>query len=152
MTFTRKTLPAQPYLYIEKTCPYPEIGAAMGAAFGAVFGFVQAKGITPLSMPLSVYWTMGSDSVTFHGSVLVSEADAQKAEADVRAGLLPAGDAMFGLHEGDYSGLGATHQALWKHLEDADIAPAMPVWEIYLNDPAQVAPEALKTEIYRFIG
>jgi len=59
MEFTRQTLPAQHYLYVTRECPYgPEIAEAMGSGFAEVFGFVAENGITPLSMPMSVYHGM----------------------------------------------------------------------------------------------
>ena len=55
MSFEKKSLPAQSYIYVEREVPYgPEIGAAMGSAFAEIFGFVGQNGLTPLAMPMSV--------------------------------------------------------------------------------------------------
>lgn len=150
MTFERKSLPLQHYVYVEIETPMAQIGEAMGPAFGQVFGWLGAQGITPTSMPMSVYFEM-ADPLKFRAGAMVSEADAAKASGPILADVLPT-DAVAGLHTGSYAGLGNTHQALWSHMESAGLTPAMPVWEVYVDDPGSVAEEALRTEVYRAIG
>ena len=41
---------------------------------------------------------------------------------------------------------------MWQFMSDEGIEGAMPIWEIYVDDPAQVAPEDLRTEIFRAVG
>lgn len=153
MEFERKDLPDQHYIYVEKEVPYgPEIADAMGAAFGEVFSFVGTHGLTPLSMPMSVYPGMDAETLRFHGGVIVSKEDAAKASGTVKAGLLPACEVMHTTHVGPYDGMNKTHQAMWTHMKDNDIPQAMPIWEIYADDPGQVAEQDLRTEIYCKIG
>ena len=150
MTFERKSLPPQHYVYVEIETPMSEIGEAMGPAFGQVFGWVGAEGVAPLSMPMCVYHEM-SDPITFRAGVMLSEADAARAKGPIKSGVLPT-EAVTGIHTGAYSGLGGTHKALWSHMEKAGLTPAMPVWEVYIDDPGEVAEETLRTEIYRAVG
>lgn len=37
-------------------------------------------------------------------------------------------------------------------METEGLTGAMPVWEIYVDDPGETPPEAVRTEIYRMIG
>lgn len=153
MQFERKTFQAQPYIYVEKTCDYSDIGTAMGEAFGAVFGFFGKEGITPQSAPISLYTAMpDGPTITFRSGALVSAEDAAKAAGDIQSDEIPAGDALHTLHVGPYSELNKSHGALWKHIEDQGIAPKMPVWEIYIDDPENTDAAELRTEIYRAIG
>ena len=153
MNFTRETLTAQHYLYVDRECPYgPEIAEAMGSAFAEVFGFVGHSGITPLSMPISVYTGMDPKILRFRGGVIVSAEDAAKAAGAIKADVLPEGDVMHVIHEGPYDGMNLTHKALWDHMEAEGIPGTMPMWEIYANDPGETAPEDLRTEIYCTIG
>ncbi|MEL6681721.1 MAG: GyrI-like domain-containing protein [Pseudomonadota bacterium] len=152
MTFIRKTLPEQPYLYVERECPYgPEIAEAMGSGFAAVFGHVSAQGITPLSMPMSIYLGMDPEILRFRAAVMVNAEDAAKADGDVKAATLPAGDAMSTMHLGSYDKMNETHQALWQYMETEKTPAKMPVWEIYIDDPAKTPADKLRTEIYRMI-
>ena len=154
MEFTRKTFEAQPYLYVAKECSYEgsAIADAMGSAFGDVFGFIGQSGISPLSMPITVYHGMDPNTLRFQSGVFVTQEDADKATGTVKAGLLPAGDAMTTTHVGPYSNMNQSHGALWKHMEDEGIAGTMPVWEIYIDDPDKTDEANLRTEIYRAIS
>lgn len=154
MEFIRKKLRRQSYVYVDREVPYgPEIAQAMGSAFGEVFGFVHGNGIKPKSMPMSVYIAMpDGPNLHFRGGVIVTAKDAAKATGNIKADKLPGGEVMHVVHTGPYENLHLSHQALWKHMEDEGIPAAMPVWEIYVDDPEKTAPDALRTEIYRAIG
>jgi effector-binding domain-containing protein len=131
----------------------PQIAEAMGSAFGEVFGFVGQAQIAPISKPMSVYLEMmDGPTMRFRGGVIVSEQDAAKASGNVKTCTLPAGEVMTTVHVGPYDGLGATHQAMWRHMEESGLACTMPVWEIYIDDPGDTDPASLRTEIYRAIG
>ena len=95
MDIRQKDLPAQPYLYVDRECPMegPAIAAAMGSGFAEVFRFVEAAGIAPQSMPISVYLEMPAGRMRFRCGVFVSKADAARASGPVKADALPAGPA-----------------------------------------------------------
>lgn len=156
MEFTRKMLPEQHYLYVDREVSLQDpaaIGGAMGSAFGEVFGFGGSNGVTPLSMPMTLYLDMPTDGMMrFRGGVFVSREDASKAGADVKAGVIPAGDVMMTTHVGPYSHLNVSHRALWDHIESQGLSKAMPVWEVYVDDPTQVPESECRTEIFRAIG
>lgn len=153
MEFTRKSLPEQHYLYVERECEYgPAIAEAMGSGFAEVFGFVGQNGITPLNMPMSVYHGMDPNILRFQSAVLVSAEDAAKASGNIKHGTIPAGDCMTCTHVGSYNDMSASHQALWQHMKETDDEGQMPVWEIYVDDPGDTAEADLRTELYRFIG
>ena len=155
MDITRKTLPEQHYLYVDREASFAgnEIAEAMGSGFGEVFGFTQSNGITPQSMPSSIYLEMPSDGkMKFRTAVFVSAEDAGKAAGAVKADTIPAGEAVTATHSGPYANLNESHKALWDYVKTQGLQEAMPVWEIYIDDP-QTTPEAeLRTEIFRAVG
>jgi effector-binding domain-containing protein len=61
---------------------------------------------------------------------------------------LPGGRMAKVLHRGPYEGCGPTYTRLFAWIEEQGLAVAGPVREVYLNDPTQVKPEELMTEIY----
>ncbi|KAA9010132.1 GyrI-like domain-containing protein [Histidinibacterium aquaticum] len=152
MAFDRITLPPQSYLYVPReSAMTPEaMSEAIGSGFAEVFGFCGTRGITPLSAPICVYFDM-TDPIRFHAGVVVAEGDAVKAADPVQAGVLPT-EAVAGVHVGPYSSLGQTHQQLWDYARGEGLEVGMPVWEVYLDDPGEVAEEALRTEIFRAVG
>jgi effector-binding domain-containing protein len=61
---------------------------------------------------------------------------------------LPGGTFAWLVHEGPYEEIGLAHHALHAWAQQQGHAPAGPLREIYVNDPAEVAPEELVTEVW----
>lgn len=153
MTIVRKTLPAQHYLYVDRAAAFTaqSIGEAMASGFGEVFGFVQKQGIKPLSMPMAIYLEMPGDTMRFRAGVFISAEDKDRAEGAIKSGVLPAGDVFTTTHVGPYASLNQSHKALWAHMEQQGVSKAMPVWEVYIDDPGSTPEQQLRTEIYRAV-
>ena len=60
---------------------------------------------------------------------------------------LPAGSVAVARHVGPYEEMGLAEHALHAWAEEHGFEPSGPIRELYLNDPAEVAPEALETEV-----
>ena len=60
---------------------------------------------------------------------------------------LPAGAVAVARHVGPYEEMGLADHALHAWVEERGFEPNGPIREVYLNDPARVAPEALETEV-----
>ncbi|MBT8473524.1 MAG: GyrI-like domain-containing protein [Marinicaulis sp.] len=151
--FTRKTIPEQHYIYVDREASFTAIAEAMASGFGAVFGFTQEKRISPLTMPSSIYMEMpSSDAMKFRAAVFVSAEDAAKAEGDVKSAAMAAGDVVMTTHVGPYASLNQSHKALWDHCDAEGLPKAMPVWEIYVDDPEKTPEGELRTEIYRSLS
>ncbi len=155
MEITRKSLPEQHYIYVDREASFSknDIAEAMGSGFGAVFMFTKEHNVSPLSMPASIYMEMPSDDrIPFRAAFFVSADDAAKATGEVKAAVMPAGDVAAATHVGPYAGLKESHKALWDYVEAEGLAAAAPVWEIYIDDPTTVPEAELRTEIYRAVG
>ncbi|WP_370234686.1 MULTISPECIES: GyrI-like domain-containing protein [Henriciella] len=154
MTIEKKTLPEQHYLYVERESEMgPQIAEAMGSGFGEVFGFVGQNGIQPQSMPMTLYTDMPEGSkMKFRAGVFVSPEDAGKASGSVKAATIPAGEAVTTTHVGPYANMNVSHKALWDHCDAEGYRKAMPVWEVYVDDPTTMPEEQVRTEIFRAVG
>jgi len=156
MNFIRKSLPEQHYIYVDREAPFSEpgaIGKAMASGFGAIYNFFTVKGITPVSAPSSIYMEMPSgDTMHFRAGIFVTADDAKKAEGDVKSATMSAGEVVTGTHVGPYANLNQSHKALWDYFEEHGLEKAMPVWEIYIDDPDSTPEADLRTEVYRSIG
>ena len=75
-----------------------------------------------------------------------------KPEGGVRYYELPGGRFAKVLHRGPYSGMSQTYDRLFGWLGERKLAITGPTREVYLNDPSQVAPEEILTEILAPIG
>lgn len=156
MDITRKTLPDQHYLYVDREASFTEANAiadAMASGFGEIFGFTQANGITPLTMPSSIYIEMPSgDKMAFRALVFVSAEDAGAASGNIKADVIPAGDVLTATHVGPYANMNQSHKALWDYADAQGLAKGMPVWEIYVDDPTTKPEAEVRTEIFRKLG
>lgn len=155
MDITRKTLPEQHYLYVDREASFTTpnaIADAMASGFGAVFGFTQSQGITPLTMPSSIYIEMPAGEIMkFRAAVFINAEDAGKADGEVKSAVIPAGEALTATHVGPYANMNQSHKALWDYADEQGLAKGMPVWEIYVDDPTSTPEEKLRTEIFRAI-
>jgi effector-binding domain-containing protein len=66
----------------------------------------------------------------------------------VKAGKLPGGKAAVTLHVGPYEKIEEAYNRLTTFVKDQGLETESFCYEFYLNDPAETAPEELKTEIY----
>jgi effector-binding domain-containing protein len=67
-------------------------------------------------------------------------------EERVIASQLPGGEVATAVHQGDYSTLGETHEAVRAHAASWGRELAGPCWEIYGHAP--VSPSAAQTEVF----
>ncbi|MDC0738091.1 GyrI-like domain-containing protein [Cognatishimia sp. SS12] len=155
MNIEKKNFETQHYMYIAGESPMNDgeaIAQSMGAAFAQAFAALGSAGITATSPPITVYTEMPGEKMTFRCGFFVSADDADKATEAAACASIPAGDALYAQHVGPFSDLNQTHGAIWAHAKASGLASAMPVWEIYLDDPNEVEPEALRTEVFHRLG
>ena len=155
MTIEDREFDTQHYVYVEGNAPMMDgeaIANAMGMAFGSAFKGIETHAMTAQSAPICVYADMPGAEMTFRAGFLVSPEDAAKASGDLKAGELPAGKALHKMHIGPYATMNQSHQAMWDEVKSRGMTPSMPVWEIYIDDPSETAPDSLRTEIYHHLA
>ena len=139
-----------PYLYIAKSSSMDpqEISKAMGEAFKEVWEFMQIQGIAPVGAALSVYYENHPDKLVFRSGFTISRDDIDKASGTIAADVIPAGEVLHFVHKGSYSTLRDDYGLMMEHIKDTGREISAPTWEVYLNDPGQVAEEDLLTEVF----
>ncbi len=131
---------------IKMTRPVAQIGPAMGEAFPKIYHAVVSAGVEPTGMPLARYFDFGEQETTFECAIPVP--GPFTATAEVEASSVGGGEAAFVMHVGPYQTIGESWQKLMAWIAEQGRAPAGPTWEVYIDDPQEVAPEQLKTELY----
>lgn len=152
MEYESRDLPGQTYVYVDRDCAMDgaEIAKAMESGFGEVFGALGKAGVAGVSMPISVYPEMPSGgAMKFRAGVMVAPEDAER--TGLASDVLPR-RAVTTTHVGPYAEMNRTHDALWTRMKEDGVAGGFPIWEVYVDDPGEVAPEALRTEIYCTLG
>lgn len=126
-----------------------DIGRNMEIAFRTVGEHVGKESIASVSRALSVYYSHDPQTMTFRAGFLVSAEDARKAEGEVKADVLPAGEVFNFIHRGSYAKLRVSYGDMMEYPENNGMTVGAPTWEIYLNDPDSIASEdELETDIY----
>ena len=139
----------QPYIFIEHEAAFgPEMQPLFADAFGKLWQFREANGVTPVGPPMSVTMHVEGNRARFRVSLPVSAEDARKATGEIRSDTLAAGKAVHATHTGDYVRLSETYVAVMKWMTEQGHRPGMPCWEVYVDDPGEVAVEKLRTEIF----
>jgi len=148
--YKRISVTEKPYLFVQRSSSMdPDVvGDTMGKAFDDVLRFMSEKQISPAGPALSVYYTYDPDTLEFRAGFFVSEDDAKLASGDVKAASTPAGNALMLVHTGPYSKLRDTYGEMMKYLDEQGLAPGVPTWEVYIDDPHTTSEEELRTEIF----
>jgi AraC family transcriptional regulator len=133
-----------------------EIGDAMVQAMGRLAVYMAQHNLEHAGPPRSVYASYGGSKVQMTVGFPIVEPDVEPPiTADVSIGEMAYGPALRFRHVGPYDSLTETYGAItdWMIENDfmeseADWAHFSPVWEEYVGDPMNTAPEELVTFIY----
>ena len=122
-----------------------EIGSGIAAAYSEIGAYLRDRGIEHGATKTYLRVMPEGDEGLVEAGVTVTSPI--EAAGRVEPGTLPGGQAAVALHIGPYTGLPAAYAAIRTWLVTNDCTSAGYPWEVYLNDPQQVAPEALQTEV-----
>jgi effector-binding domain-containing protein len=148
-------LPAQAVLGLRRRGPYTQIPRMLEEVFSAV----MERGAIPAGPP--VYLSRETSIEEAHACQERGEADLEVAwgvanrvtdVGEVRYYELPGGRFAKTVHRGPYDQCEATYVRLFEWLVARGLKVAGPIREYYLNNPCEVAPEEILTEIYVPVG
>ncbi len=147
-----KTIPETPVMMISRTLPYARV-QEISQDFDALFGYILQKGgeITGSFLRYVGECTMESMNM----EICIAVKTLLPPSGDIQALTLPALKATMaqGMYKGPYTGLNAFYEKMdaWFKAQGLPYGEA-PMWEIYLNNPAETPEEELLTEILFPIG
>jgi effector-binding domain-containing protein len=145
-----KDLADQPVLSMRFRTNMEKIGEDIGKAYGPIFAYLGELGENPAGMPLTLYY------YDYEGEFDPNDIDMEAAvpttrvlqsRGDIEAKNLPGGPAAFAMHKGPYDKADAAYQAIGVWVKENGYRYAGPPREIYYNDPSEVDPSELLTEI-----
>lgn len=145
-TFEIRSTTEQPTAALKMTRPVSRIGPAMGEAFPKIYHAVVSAGMEPAGMPLARYFDFGEEETTFECAIPVPEPFT--ASGEVQPSSVGGGEAAFAVHVGPYETIGQTWGEMMAWVAEQGRTPAGPTWEVYVDDPQEVAADQLKTELY----
>jgi len=142
---------SQTVMGMRKTGKYEEIAAM----FGRLFPFLVESGIRIAGPPVFVCHEMSAEEAMRADKegnadieVAVPVAGEVAGTDEIKRYELPGGKMAKTVHRGPYQDCGPTYESLFKWLEENGKQLTGPIREVYLNDPQEVPPAELLTEIY----
>jgi len=133
------------YAYMEFTGPYSEMQNGINTFMTQFFGQGLTPGGSAVSMYLNSPGTVKPEELKWAFGFVVSPEAAPKEpvkKMEVKKQL-----AVVYLHKGPYPNLPKAHEIARKFVKDNGYTINGPVYEKYLNNPMEVTPEGLETEI-----
>lgn len=135
---------------VRRTCRLSEIGPSMDAAFADAKQQLSQHGLPTDGQPISVYHACNLKTRMFdYSSGFVIADSAVSIPSEFSSWSIPAMKALCIEHVGSYEHLGngwsaANQIARYKKMKQSRVG----TFELYKNDPKDIAPGDLRTEIY----
>ena len=136
---------AQYTLSIRTTSSALNLPQVLGKNWGAIMQYLGQINEQMSGPPFVAYYNMDMANLDVEIGVPVAKKIPTKHE--IEACEIPAGKYASGLYIGPYSEMKPAYETLAKFIQDKGYEATGIAYEIYLNDPAEVPPEELQTEI-----
>ena len=136
---------AQPTLTIRRRASAKNLPQAMGEAYGAIVQYLGQLGEQPVGPPFCAYYNTDMADLDVETGFAVDKKLADKGE--IQAGEMPLGMMASCLFTGPYVEMAPAYEALATWIEENGMEATGVAYEFYLNDPNEVPPEELKTQI-----
>ena len=140
-----KEVAPQPTLGIRRTISIENISTMLGEAYGAVAQYLGELGEYPAGPPFAAYYNDDMENLDIEAGFPVARE--LEGRGEIEAGEMPGGKAATCMHIGPYDEIEAAYNALTEWIEDQGHEPTGISYEMYLNDPDEVPPEELQTQI-----
>jgi len=144
-------VPTQLVLGIQRRGHYSDIAVALGE----IVHYAMANGAQLAGMPVAMMHELGKEAAMKadrEGTAVIDVAfpiaKAVKDSDVVKCYELPGGKMAKTVHKGPYETCESTYNALYEWLATKGMQITGPTREAYLNDPREVKPEDILTEIY----
>ena len=138
------------YVGVTTNCAIADIGPKMGADFKKLETYFADKKDSIAGPPVSIYhkWDIKNGNAQYTAALPVKSLPANVPSGMV-SGAIPATQVYTLQHKGSYHHLGNAWATMMGMVQTKQIKQNRKIhpFEVYLNDPAKVAPEELLTEV-----
>ena len=143
-------MPARPFAYIEGKADRDEIYSAILGSLGLVKRDMDKASLVPAGRPIAVFVESDDTGFKYHAGYPLASAPEGKASLSdaVKIGQTPSGKAMRFEHQGAYSDIDATYDAITAYLDEKGIDAQDSFVEEYANDVKDPDDPTLQVNIY----
>jgi effector-binding domain-containing protein len=136
---------AQNTLSIRTTSSAQNLPQVLGKNWGAIMQYLGQLNEQMSGPPFVAYYNM--DMANLDIEIGIPVAKKIPTEQEIEANKMSAGKYASCLYIGPYSEMTPAYETLAKFIQDKGYEATGIAYEVYLNDPSDVAPEELQTEI-----
>lgn len=136
---------AQNTLSIRTTSSAQNLPEALGKNYGVIMQYLGQLNEEMSGPPFVIYYNMDMDNLDIDIGIPVSKKIPDKDE--IKGCEIAAGKYGSCLYTGPYNEMSSAYTALSKYLANNGYEPTGIALEMYLNDPTEVSPDQLQTEI-----
>uniref|UniRef100_UPI003F778755 AraC effector-binding domain-containing protein n=1 Tax=Chlorobaculum tepidum (strain ATCC 49652 / DSM 12025 / NBRC 103806 / TLS) TaxID=194439 RepID=UPI003F778755 len=140
-----KELAPVPALLIRTQTTMSELGSLFEAGYHDILQLLAGQGKSPSGPPFARYFGMSAG--TFEVEFGFPVEGGVEGSGRVVTGLTPSGKAASSLYIGPYGEIEAVYDALMKWVDDNGFDLSGEAYEIYLDAPAETAPDQLRTRV-----
>ena len=137
----------RPFLGVRRTVHHTKMQEYFSEVLPLMFHWLNEHGIAPASAPMAVWHGMDRETGMCDAQAGFFTAGPVEGEGEVTAGTTAGGDVLKLVHVGPYDKMGQSWGRVFQRAGELGRAPGAG-WEIYIDDPGEVAPDKLRTEIY----
>lgn len=126
-----------------------DISTIYAAAYQKIIAEMQRQGLDFAGAPMSIttFFDMQTGDAKFNPAIPVNS-DKVKSVGAIKAGKTYEGKVLKALHIGPYDTVDKTYEAIQKYMKENNLEENGNSWEEYIDDPAEVDPDKLRTYIY----
>ena len=137
--------PTRPTLSIRTRTTIERLPEVIGKSFAAIGQAIGRTGEFPAGPPFAAYYNTDMQDLDVELGFPVSHM--LPGAGDVQASEIPAGKFALCIHVGPYNEIETAYHALTAWVKEKGHKTSGVAYEFYLNDPAEIPPEALQTQI-----
>lgn len=141
-----RTVEERDTVVVRTTVSVEELPQALGDGYGEIMRYLGENGIEPAGAPFAMYHNMDMENLDVEMGLPVSVP--VEGSGRVKPGKLPGGRAAVAVHVGPYDTLDRTYTKLGEYIQREGLETEPFMYEVYLSDPGEVAPEQLQTEVF----
>lgn len=135
----------RPILSIRTRTPMENLPQTLGQCYGAIGQYLGAQGKYPAGAPFTAYYNMDMQDMDIEIGFPVAET--MPGKDNIQAGELPAGYYASCVYTGPYGDIEPAYNALTQYVQEQGHEVTGVAYEFYLNNPTEVAPASLQTQI-----
>lgn len=135
----------QPTLSIRTRTDIQNLKGALGKSYQAVADYLDQLGEQPAGAPYAAYFTWDMSDIDVEIGFPVSKTLPEKDQ--IKSTYLPGGKLASCLYTGPYNKIEPAYKALTEFVEQSGHEATGVAYEFYLNDPGEVEPHELLTQI-----